>query len=99
MSKLEYAIRQGNFTTERVIIDGIWTGETVYVVNYTDATRPPYGTRISEGYYRAICDRIRRADFKASLPYRPVDNYTAPHTSSFNDIWAAYADWKQSMAF
>lgn len=93
MSKLEYAIRQGNFKKEKVIIDGIWTGEYTYIVRI-NGSKFDYNERISESYYQAINDRIRRADFR-----RSVSNYTPEHSAVLSDIMAAYNDYKMAMAY
>lgn len=84
MSKIEESIRKGNYTKE----DNNTYVVTVYGSKFT------YKERINANTYAAICDRIRRQDFRWS-----VNNYTAEHSADMSEIYAAYADYKRAMAF
>jgi hypothetical protein len=100
MSKLEMAIRNGNFTTEDVKIDGIRTGEKVYIVT-VEGSRFPYKERISEDWYNDIIRRIkkgeeRRARIANHLWTEPAN---VEHTACMSDIMAAYDDYRAAIAY
>lgn len=100
MSKLEQAIRNGNYTTEKVIIDGLWTGEKVYIVSIQGA-RFPYKERISEEYYRDIMTRINRENARKERINNHLwtDPANIEHVAFMSDIMAAYDDYKMALAF
>lgn len=100
MSKLEQAIRNGNYTTEKVIIDGIRTGETVYIVT-VQGSRFPYKERISEDYFRDITARINREKARKERINNHLwtDPANIEHTAFMSDIMAAYDDYRLAAAF
>lgn len=98
MSRLEQAIRNGNYTAEKVVIDGIWTGEYTYIV-IIDGARFQYKERISAGYFQSICDRIRREKSKRDYPLYVCYTARPEHTATMSDIMDAYDDYRMAMAF
>lgn len=100
MSKLEQAIRNGNYTAEDVRIDGIRTGEKVYIVN-VQGSRFPYKERISEDYFRDIIARINREKARKERVTNHLwtDTSNIEHTAFMSDIMSAYDDYKMAMAF
>lgn len=100
MSRIELAIRNGNYTAEKVIIDGIWTGEYVYIVR-VDGSRFQYTERISKSWFDEISRRIKREKERKERATNHL--WTNPanveHTAYMADIMDAYNDYKACMAF
>jgi len=94
------AIRNGNFTTEDVKIDGIRTGEKVYIVT-VQGSRFPYKERISEGWFNDITRRIKKSEERRARVENHLwtDPANVEHTACMSDIMDAYADYKMAMAF
>ena len=90
MSRIELAIKKGNYKAIRT------AGAYAYIVTIDESTgaKFPYNKRLSANDFHAVCERIRRADFRRSCA-----NYTAEHSASYADIMDAYNDYQACLAF